>query len=155
MLTHARLKENIDDGGRPNPGLADAGRLKDGPLVDRVVIKNFTYQQGDLSLNGRQGLPPVVKQGQQLTFVNEDPTNVIFHTITACRQPCRETPGHQVPARERRRLRLRRARLRPAGFTAAANTDTYRTPANLQPGTYTYFCRIHPFMRGAFRVQKS
>ena len=27
--------------------------------------------------------------------------------------------------------------------------------ANLAPGTYTYFCRIHPFMRGAFRVVKS
>jgi hypothetical protein len=30
----------------------------------------------------------------------------------------------------------------------------YRTPTNLPPGTYTYFCRIHPFMRGAFRVVK-
>ncbi len=28
-----------------------------------------------------------------------------------------------------------------------------QTPANLKPGTYTYFCRIHPFMRGAFRVK--
>ncbi len=28
----------------------------------------------------------------------------------------------------------------------------YRTPKNLRPGTYTYFCRVHPFMRGAFRV---
>jgi plastocyanin len=23
----------------------------------------------------------------------------------------------------------------------------------LTDGTYTYFCRIHPFMRGAFRVK--
>jgi plastocyanin len=29
---------------------------------------------------------------------------------------------------------------------------TWKTPRNLSPGTYTYFCRIHPFMRGAFRV---
>ena len=33
-----------------------------------------------------------------------------------------------------------------------AGTVVYRTPANLAPGTYTYFCRIHPFMRGVFRV---
>jgi hypothetical protein len=33
-------------------------------------------------------------------------------------------------------------------------TVVYRTPKNLTPGTYTYFCRIHPFMRGAFRVVK-
>jgi plastocyanin len=25
-------------------------------------------------------------------------------------------------------------------------------PTDLDPGTYTYFCRIHPSMRGAFRV---
>jgi hypothetical protein len=28
----------------------------------------------------------------------------------------------------------------------------YKTPKTLSPGTYTYFCRVHPFMRGAFRV---
>jgi hypothetical protein len=33
-------------------------------------------------------------------------------------------------------------------------TTVYKTPKNLSPGTYTYFCRIHPFMRGAFRVVK-
>ena len=32
---------------------------------------------------------------------------------------------------------------------------TWTTPADLPPGTYTYFCRIHPFMRGAFRVVSS
>jgi plastocyanin len=29
---------------------------------------------------------------------------------------------------------------------------TVSTPTDLDPGTYTYFCRIHPFMRGDFRV---
>jgi hypothetical protein len=33
-------------------------------------------------------------------------------------------------------------------------TQVYKTPKNLSPGTYSYFCRIHPFMRGAFRVVK-
>ena len=37
-------------------------------------------------------------------------------------------------------------------LTAAANRINWNTPATLAPGTYTYFCRIHPFMRGAFRV---
>jgi len=27
------------------------------------------------------------------------------------------------------------------------------TPADLAPGLYTYFCRIHPWMRGAFRIE--
>ncbi|MFL5845384.1 MAG: hypothetical protein ACJ762_11870 [Solirubrobacteraceae bacterium] len=33
-------------------------------------------------------------------------------------------------------------------------TTIYKTPKNLNPGTYAYFCRVHPFMRGAFRVVK-
>ena len=32
-------------------------------------------------------------------------------------------------------------------------TTTWKTPKNLSAGTYAYFCRIHPFMRGAFRVK--
>jgi plastocyanin len=30
----------------------------------------------------------------------------------------------------------------------------WRTPKGLPQGTYSYFCRVHPFMRGAFRVDK-
>ena len=40
----------------------------------------------------------------------------------------------------------------PQNATAAANRATWKTPKNLPTGTYTYFCRIHPFMRGAFKV---
>ena len=40
----------------------------------------------------------------------------------------------------------------PPGFTAAANRHKWKTPKRLRPATYTYFCRIHPFMRGSFRV---
>ena len=35
----------------------------------------------------------------------------------------------------------------------AANRLDWSTPDNLGPGTYTYFCRVHPYMRGAFRVK--
>ncbi|MCW2959051.1 MAG: hypothetical protein JWP18_1854, partial [Solirubrobacterales bacterium] len=38
------------------------------------------------------------------------------------------------------------------GFTAAENRDRWSTPNTLPVGTYTYFCRVHPFMRGGFRV---
>ena len=41
----------------------------------------------------------------------------------------------------------------PVGFTPAANRKEWQTPTTLVDGTYTYFCRIHPFMRGAFRVK--
>ena len=38
------------------------------------------------------------------------------------------------------------------GGVPASGSVTWSTPTNLPPGTYTYWCRIHPFMRGAFRV---
>ena len=32
-------------------------------------------------------------------------------------------------------------------------SNVYTTPPLTQPGkTYTYFCRIHPYMRGSVRV---
>jgi len=43
----------------------------------------------------------------------------------------------------------------PVALTAFANRSDWRTPATLPPGTYTYFCRVHPFMRGSFRVRPS
>ena len=41
----------------------------------------------------------------------------------------------------------------PAGLSPAANRLDWSTPPDLGPGTYTYFCRVHAFMRGAFRVE--
>jgi plastocyanin len=38
-----------------------------------------------------------------------------------------------------------------AGPPTADRVD-WSIPTDLSPGTYTYFCRIHPSMRGAFRV---
>lgn len=39
------------------------------------------------------------------------------------------------------------------GGPPTANRTTWTIPADLPAGTYTYFCRIHPLMRGAFRVE--
>ena len=38
------------------------------------------------------------------------------------------------------------------GGPPTAGRVTWSTPNNLPPATYNYFCRIHPFMRGSFRV---
>ena len=38
--------------------------------------------------------------------------------------------------------------------TPGVGRTSWQTPASLPPGTYTYFCRVHPFMRGSFRVVK-
>ena len=39
---------------------------------------------------------------------------------------------------------------RPNGCVGTRSKDAEEP----EGGTYTYFCRVHPFMRGAFRVVK-
>jgi plastocyanin len=153
VLTHGHLPENDNHGGQ-EVGLPDARTLPNGPSLNQVDIDNFVYQQGDLTLPGAAGRPPVVPAGQSLTFFNGDAKKNIFHTITGCLSPCNGATGIAFPLAGGPTI-FDSAELGfgPRGFTAAANTDTWQTPPNLTAGTYTYFCRIHPFMRGAFRVQ--
>jgi plastocyanin len=190
-LTHGRLKENIDPAGtrKVNAAYNNAIKMRQGPFASRVVIKNFTYQPGDLTMPGKKGVPPSVVQGQSLTFVNQDkPTTVRFHTITACKAPCNKgsgigfpladgtglfdsgelgygptinfggdmktlsTPVVDVPAAKDKCSGGGPDGLVKVIASGCVGTTTWKTPKTLDPGTYTYFCRIHPFMRGAFKV---
>jgi plastocyanin len=153
VLTHGHLPENDHHGGAPGT-LPDATKLPDGPRSPTVDIAGFAYAQGDLTSSGPLGRPPVVSPGQPLTFVNEDAAQNVFHTITACRAPCTATTGIAFPlANGPAVFDSGELGFGPAGFTPAANRREWQTPTTLTDGTYTYFCRIHPFMRGAFRVK--
>jgi plastocyanin len=99
--------------------------------------------------------PPVLQKGQSLTYFNEDAPRVIEHTITACKAPCNRTTGIAYPLADADvQFDSGQLGFGPPGITAAANRDTWETPKNLDAGTYTYFCRVHPFMRGSFRVKE-
>jgi plastocyanin len=153
VLTHGHLPENDHHGGAPGT-LPDATKLPDGPRSPTVDIAGFAYAQGDLTSSGPLGRPPVVSSGQPLTFVNEDAARNVFHTITACRAPCTATTGIAFPlANGPAVFDSGELGFGPVGFTPAANRKEWQTPTTLTDGTYTYFCRIHPFMRGAFRVK--
>ncbi|QEC47342.1 hypothetical protein FSW04_06935 [Baekduia soli] len=166
LVTHGHLPENDNHGGDPSSGLPDARDLLDGSAPSNVDIKGFIYGNGDLSMTGRAGRPPVVRAGRSLTFTNLDATRAMkprasaYHTITACKAPCTATTGIAYPLADGP-VRFDSGELgygpsfgggRAGRFTPAANRNTWKTPRNLGAGTYTYFCRIHPFMRGAFRV---
>lgn len=155
VLTHGHLPENNTHGGGP-PTLPDVTKVLDGPVADaRVTIDSFVYGQGSLSLDGMPGRPPVVQRGKSITFSNADavPSRNVFHTITACKAPCNKTTGIAYPLADGPvDFDSGELGFGPRGFTAAANVSSWKTPADLPVGTYTYFCRIHPFMRGAFRV---
>ena len=162
-ITHGPLRENRVHGGGPG-GLPDARRLLDGPILSgnsgvptgtsSITVNGFVYGRGDLSLTGRKGRPPVIKRGQSLTFANKEPLKTVWHTITACKAPCNKSTGIAYPLADAK-IEFDSGQLGygPRGFTAAANRDTWETPKNLPRGTYNYFCRVHPFMRGAFRVK--
>jgi plastocyanin len=95
-----------------------------------------------------------VRRGRSLKFVNRDARRGILHSITSCRAPCNRTTGIAYPLADGAvRFDSGNLGFGPAGLTAAANRDSWRTPRRLKAGTYTYFCRVHPFMRGAFRVK--
>jgi plastocyanin len=150
-VTHGRLAENIDRGGKRS-GLADPRRLPSAarPQAPRVAISGFQYARGDLSR--RRGLP-TIEAGRSLTFVNRDARRDIFHTITSCRAPCNRSGGIGYPLADGPvTFDSGQLGFGPVGASPAANRVTWSTPRTLRPGTYTYFCRVHPFMRGALRV---
>jgi plastocyanin len=152
-ITHGRLPENSNHGGA-FAGLPDARRLLSGGPAGTVTIRDFSYGRGDLLQTGRRGRPPVVGQGRSMTFRNADASDDIYHTITACRAPCNRTTGIAYPlANGPVDFDSGELGFGPSFATAAANRATWRTPRKLKAGTYTYFCRVHPFMRGAFRVK--
>jgi plastocyanin len=159
QLTHGHLPENNNHGGSALSGLPDPTSMLSGPPTRNVDIKNFVYGRGDLGLTGPSGRPPVVRAGKSITFTNLDSLpgaplrTSIYHTITACKAPCNRTTGIAYPtANAGVQFDSKELGYGPAGFTAASNRHTWRTPRNLRAGTYTFFCRIHPFMRGSFRV---
>ena len=150
--THGHLPENDNHGGKRTP-LPDARTLPDGPAPTGTIdILDFKYTLGDLSLSGAGGLPPVVQEGQSLNFRNADDGRRIYHSLTSCKAPCNRSTGIAYPIADGP-VQFESNTLGSA-VPPATGALEWQTPKNLDAGTYTYFCRIHPFMRGSFRVKK-
>jgi len=158
--THGHLPESGNFGGA-------SGTLptKVGPAITDIPIAGFTYLQSDLGQLATTGIP-TVKMGQSLRFINLDAAADVYHTITACGFPCTGATGTSFPIANGRSS-LGRAfdfdsaelGVGPPFIGPAKNAVDWTlpiTPENgFQPGAIvTYYCRIHPFMRGAVQVQK-
>jgi hypothetical protein len=158
-VTHGHLAENNHHGGT-GPPLVDPRTLPNGPAPpnDTINIGDFRYRAGDLSLPGAARNPPTIRRGESLRFVNADAGQTIWHSITACRAPCNLTTGISYPLADGSAgFDSGQLGFAPRGFALpnanpAAGRKQWNTPSNLAPATYTYFCRVHPFMRGSFRV---
>ena len=161
-LTHGHLAEDDNHGGAVtlayNPTqFPDCRR-------SQVTISGFQFNPGDFTATGANRCVPTISAGHSLTFVNYDASplspgnplnpsqaymNSIFHTVTACQNPCGLNTGISYPLANGQ-----------GGYdsgqlgfgTPAEDALKWSTPTTLKPGTYTFFCRIHPFMRGVFRI---
>jgi hypothetical protein len=165
QVTHGHLPENNYYGGTQfvgtNPNSLPTCHPK------KIVIAGFRYLPGDISTSADQhhGCVPTIRQGHSLEFVNEDASPLgtfgnlvnpnpfylksIFHTVTSCAQPCTLNYGISYPVANGR-AGFDSGQL-GAGLPALGPID-WNTPTTLKPGTYTFFCRIHPWMRGVFRI---
>jgi len=174
-LTHQRLDENIDYKARKNLKLADPRDLRAaGPVpAEGIGIRSFYYLNGGFTATklfpSSQMRPPTVSSGETVTFTNQDAlpgtpmTEQAWHSITSCRAPCNKGSGIGYPLAGGP-IKFDSGQLGYGTFASAGVTtqsNTYTTPplttsptAGENGTTYTYFCRIHPSMRGSIRVKK-
>jgi hypothetical protein len=158
--THGHYKENGNHSGpsgtwnAPRPGLPTSS----------VVIADFLYEPGDFSTMSMTGLP-VVKLGTRLRFSNAD-SHSIYHTVTSCAFPCLGRTSASFPLADGKTSAGRNVDFDSAelGYGAPAigpakQDANWELPVTEEEGyrsgeVVTYFCRIHPSMRGAFEVQR-
>ena len=168
ILTHGRLPENIDAKANKNLKLPDPRDLKSGGKVPKsgIDIDGFRYQLGGYSafrnFPSAPMRPPLVGQNKRVLFTNLDAQagmpdeEQAWHSITSCKAPCNRGSGIGYPLANGP-IKFDSGQL---GFGTGTSTevttqsDTFKTPKLPKSGkTYTYFCRIHPFMRGSVRVK--
>jgi plastocyanin len=135
-----------------------------GPLLTDIHWGDFTFGESDFGVISVAGVPRV-RQGSTLTFWNADASQYMPHTATACGFPCTGPTTVDYPISNGSY-----ATLQPNGtYSVGGQVDFDSSelayglgPANraswalgtgsMPLGVYTYYCRIHPTMRGAFEV---
>ena len=159
VVTHGHLSENAYRGGAKGKWQAtSAGQ------TNEVNIANFVYVPGDLSTRTTTGIPEV-KLGSELRFTNFEGGS-IYHTITSCKFPCLGPTGAAFPLADGRTSKKRKLdfdsselgfgtpEIGPTAQTLNWSLDVTEKEGYKDGELVTYFCRVHPFMRGAFEVKK-
>src|SRR3954454_9915317 len=158
--THGHYVENQNYSG-PAPGAKLDYR--DGRSTTNVAIGDFLYSPPALSTRASTGIP-TVKLGSNLTFTNADSVADVYHTITTCAYPCLGDTGSAFPLAGGttslgRPLGLDSSELGYGvpGISGVKNESQWTIPVTAAQGyapgeIVTCFCRIHPSLRGAFKV---
>lgn len=141
-------------------------QVGDGATVKEVGIAGFQYFPGDLARIQAGDPVPQVKLGSKLRFTNLDGNGTgAYHTVTTCRFPCLGPTSASFPVSNGKTSRGRKIdldsgelgigvpQIGPAKQTPFWQEEITREKGYKPGEIVTYYCRIHPFMRGAFKVK--
>ncbi|MFN2525044.1 MAG: hypothetical protein ABR505_02095 [Actinomycetota bacterium] len=172
-VTHGHMPEASNYGGCAGGG-CEALPKEEGPMMTDIVMPAFTYGPADMGVIGASGIPRV-KLNEPVRFWNTDTFLDIWHTVTRCAEPCTGATGIHYPMADGGNGSPNDVMdfdsteigyglfFSPAsGQIGSENKSTeealrdglYWEFVPKRVGTYTFFCRIHPAMRGAIRVVK-
>lgn len=172
QVTHGHLQEADSFGGCPF-GECPPLPKKEGPLVTDLTIGGFTYGLADMGVIEANGIPQV-KAGEPFKFWNADSPLNIWHTVTRCAAPCTGATGMDYPLADggigdpKDVMDFDSTEVGYGVFFSPASGQfgsdkpvdeavrdgLYWEFIPTDPGVYTFFCRIHHGMRGAFEVVK-
>jgi hypothetical protein len=173
QVTHGAVPESGQTGGCANGGCPALPR-KNGPIVTDIHSAGFTYANADLGVIGELGVPRV-RKGEPLRLWSWDALGKIYHTYTRCKEPCTGPTGVNYPiadggtGKRTDRMDFDSSEIgygllfEPAK-SQIGGSDPYDDQWvrdglywEFKPnrtGTYAFYCRVHPGMRGAFKVVK-
>lgn len=158
-LNHGPMPENEIHGGDPVPDAPDPSKMANGRRPsDDLLIQGYTFGGGIFfpagDKAGELGRPLVVEKGKSLRFRMSDGDwdDEVWHSLTACKAPCNRSTGIAYPLPDGQAMFDSGQMGRRYSGSGANNQRYWDTPRSLPVGTHTFYCRIHPLMRGAIRV---
>jgi hypothetical protein len=170
--THGPMHESANhDGGCERGQCAPLPKL-DGEVTSDILSAAFTYGNADMGVIRSQGIP-LLRKGEPARFWNYDTVARVWHTFTRCKAPCTGPKDMDYPAADGGRgdpddvmdfdsseigwgtfLEPASAQIPPnnKSWDQTIRDAAYWEFTPTEEGTYTFFCRIHKGMRGAFKV---
>ena len=173
QVTHGHVHESGNTGGCRGTDCVALPK-KEGRVVDAIHSVGFTYGDADMGVIPTTGIP-LVKLGQPLKLFSWDAAAKIYHTYTRCKEPCSGPTGINYPLADGGTgkpndemdfdsseigygLLFEPAKSQIGGsesYDAQWLQDgLYWEFTPTQTGTFSFYCRVHPGMRGAFKVVK-
>lgn len=163
VVTHGHLAEADNPGGSGEADPCPTPQNCTAKPTSTIAITGFRYNPGNPGTKSLTGIP-AVKRGSGLTFENFDAAANVYHSITSCHYPCTSGgTGIAYPLADGSTSRgaavdFDSGQLGYSPFnyfgnpvTPAKNSAVWTVTPD-QTGLYTFFCRVHPFMRGVFEV---